>query len=126
MDVLEHLRSKIAGREAGDIALPVSNNLSSDVKPFFLQGLERIGKVVPAKPYTRHGWLQAIYQAIGEVRGDTLIIYYNAEDPRWIASTLIHEVIHIALDISQADTLNTLVDEAPAHTASNRASTTYT
>ena len=119
MDILEHLESKITDKgEFRDIALLISNNLASDVKPFFLQGLERIGKVVLAKPYTRYGWLLAIYHAIGKVEGDTLIIYYNAEDPRWTASTLIHEAIHIALDISHTDTLNALVDEALAYTAS--------
>ena len=55
---------------------------------------------------------------MGKVEGDTLIIYYNSEEPRWTASTLIHEVIHIALDINRQGLLDTIVDEALAYTAS--------
>lgn len=100
MGLLEYLKLRIAGEgEFRDVALLVSNNLAYDVEPVFLQGLRKVGRVVLARSFTRHGWLLAIHHAIGMVEGETLIIYYNAEDPRWTASTLIHEVIHIALDI---------------------------
>ncbi|RLG85815.1 MAG: hypothetical protein DRO39_04690 [Thermoprotei archaeon] len=55
---------------------------------------------------------------MGKVEGDTLIIYYNSEEPRWTASSLIHEVTHIALDINRKDMLDTIIDEVLAYTAS--------
>lgn len=67
---------------------------------------------------TRCGWLLAIYRAIGLVEGDAIIVYYNAEDPRWTASAFIHESIHLALGLTHGDTLSALAEEALAHTAS--------
>jgi len=119
VSILEYLESKIVdSRSFRDVIYLVSKNLADDVKPFFLRGLDRISKIVLAKAFTKYGWLLAIYSALGKVEGDTLIIYYNREEPRWTASTLIHEVIHIALDINRQGLLDTIVDEALAYTAS--------
>ena len=96
----------------------LSEGLASDVKPFFCKGLSGISRIVLAKAFTKYGWLLAIYNALGIVEGDTLIIYYNREEPRWTASTLIHEVIHIALNMNRKSSLDTIVDEALAYVAS--------
>ena len=119
MSLPEHLESKIVdSRSFRDVIRLVSEGLADDVKPLFLKGLDRISKIVIAKAFTKYGWLLAIYNALGKVEGDTLIIYYNREEPRWTASTLIHEVIHIALDINRENSLDTIVDEALAYVAS--------
>ena len=119
MSLPEHLESKIVDSQSfRDVLHLVSRGLANDVKPFFLRGLDRISRIVLAKAFTKYGWLLAIYNALGKVEGDTLIIYYNREEPRWTASTLIHEVIHIALDIDRENSLDTIVDEALAYVAS--------
>ncbi len=46
-----------------------------------------------------------------------LIVYYNSEDLRWTTAVLIHEVVHLALDIKRSSTVDTVVDEALAYTA---------
>ncbi len=119
MDPIEYLEPKIVdSRSFKNIIYLVSKNLSSDVKPFFLKGLSKINKIVLAKAFTKYGWLLAIYHALGKIEGDMLIIYYNKEEPKWTASTLIHEVIHLALDIRRQNSLDIIVDETLAYTAS--------
>ena len=119
MDTLKHLETKIVDSQSfRDAIRLVYEGLADDVEPLFLKSLDRINKIIFAKAFTRYGWLLAIYSALGKVEGDTLIIYYNSEEPKWTASTLIHEAIHVALDINRQDLLDIIVDEALAYTAS--------
>jgi hypothetical protein len=119
MDVIELLESKVADSHSfPDVIHIVAERLAADVKPFFLEGLRRISGVVIARPFTSYGWLLAIYEALGMTRGGALIVYYNSRNPRWTASTLIHEVIHIALGVEREIIFNAMADEVLAYVAS--------
>ncbi len=117
MELLEYLERKVCGvSEVREFLDLVVSSLARDVEPVFIRGLSRVRRVVLARAFTKYGWLLAIYGALGMVEGDELIIYYN-EEPRWVASTLIHEVTHLALGIERRDVLDVVADEALAYVA---------
>ena len=119
MDILKLLKSKvIPPDDASYVVSLVIEGLASDVESVFIKGLSRVKKVVLAKAFTKYGWVLAIYGAIGMTYKDLLLIYYNLENPRWTASALIHEAVHIGLGISRADTLDLINDETLAYVAS--------
>ncbi len=95
----------------------VGENIANDVNPIFTKGLTKIIRIILAKPYTKYGWLLVIYNALGMTRDGNLIVYYNSEEPRWTAAVLIHETVHLALGIKHSSTVDTIVDEALAYTA---------
>lgn len=118
MEFTRYLESKINGDYRSEIAYMVARSISRDVKPLFLQGLENVDEIILANAFTKYGWLLAIYNALGLHLNGALIIYLNKREPRWTASSLIHEVIHVALGVDRKSSLDIVVDEALAYTAS--------
>lgn len=88
-----------------------------DVEDYIVRGLREIEEIIVAEPFTRYGWYLAIYNVMGKVERSRIIVYHNREDPRWTVSTIIHELIHKALDI-KGSLLEVIVDETLAYLAS--------
>ena len=116
----EKLLEKIKGpqKHVSEIVKIVSENISADVLPYILKGIENVEEILLALPFTKYGWLLAIYEAYGKTEDSKIIVYFNSENPYWTASIIIHELIHKSLDIKCKIVLDTIVDETLAYLAS--------
>ena len=116
----EKLLEKIKGpqKHVSEIVKIVSENISADVLPYILKGIENVEEILLALPFTKYGWLLAIYEAYGKTEDSKIIVYFNSEKPQWTASIIVHELIHKSLDIKCKIVLDTIVDETLAYLAS--------
>ncbi len=116
------LNSRIVGAENYTwITRTIAGITPWDVEEYLLEGLSRVSQVVIAKPFTRYAWLLAVYNSLGKLHGDKLIVYYNSEEPLWTVAVLVHEAIHSALNIKHTSILDIVVDETLAYTATFKA-----
>ena len=118
MSLEKALKFKLSGKGVRDIIMLITKNLARDVEPVILRGLDNVENVILAKAFTKYAWLLVIYGAIGKQEGNTLIIYYNSEDPKWTASIVIHELAHVGLGIKRRNTEDVIIDETLAYIAS--------
>ena len=116
----EKLLEKIKGpqKHVSEIVKIVLENISADVLPYILKGIENVEEILLALPFTKYGWLLAIYEAYGKTEDSKIIVYFNSEKPQWTASIIVHELIHKSLDIKCKTVLDTIVDETLAYLAS--------
>ncbi len=117
--IYELLRSTIRDSQSYlDVVSSVSRSVTSDVAPVIVEGLNRVEEIIIARAFTKYGWLLAIYEILGKVEDGRLIVYYNAENQRWTASILIHELAHAGLDLDRLEDMDVVIDESLAYTAS--------
>ncbi|WFO74932.1 hypothetical protein J4526_07620 [Desulfurococcaceae archaeon MEX13E-LK6-19] len=114
------LPSKIKGssEHVQRIIYIILRSIASDVEWYVVKGLETVEEIILAQPFTRYGWLLAIYQATGKTEDSRIIVYYNSVDPRWTASFIVHETIHKALNIRRDTLADIIIDETLAYLAS--------
>jgi len=111
----ELLRFKVV--EGVDI-LHYLKPIPRSVEYYLVKGLEKIGEIRFAKPFTRYAWLLVLYLAFGKIHDSKVIIYYNVREPRWSLSSLIHELIHASIGVERRGKSDIIVDETYAYLAS--------